>query len=341
MSEEFKPKLQILVPQYKETEEIIKPLLDSIAIQQRIDLKNDISVIIVNDGSDVILSQDFLRKYPYRIDYILNEHLGVSAARNEALDYATADYVMFCDADDMFYITHAIWIILDDLKKEPADIINSVFYEEVFYIDQNFAKLIKHEQDRTFVHGKIYRRQYLVDNDIRWNEKLHIHEDLFFNTLAMVLTKDIRFQDIPFYLWRYRKDSVCRDDPEYLIKTYPNLIESNYELLKEFLKRDQTDAAIQIANFVTLDTYYSMQLPLWHTKENVEYRAAAEKEFAKLFNEYGYLFHKASLDLRRKTASGIRERTVKSGMVMELVSFADWIDYIVKLGNEQENENGE
>ena len=94
-------KLQILVPQYKETEYIIKPLLDSVEIQQNVDLKNDVGVIIVNDGTDTHLSRDFLDGYTFHIDYYLHEHKGVSATRNACLDYATADYVMFCDADDM------------------------------------------------------------------------------------------------------------------------------------------------------------------------------------------------------------------------------------------------
>ena len=49
-------KLQILIPQYQETDEIIKPLLDSIEIQQNVDLKRDVGVVIVNDGTDVRLS---------------------------------------------------------------------------------------------------------------------------------------------------------------------------------------------------------------------------------------------------------------------------------------------
>ena len=52
-------KLQILVPQYQETEDIIKPLLDSIEVQQNVDLKNDVGVIIVNDGTEVHLSEEF------------------------------------------------------------------------------------------------------------------------------------------------------------------------------------------------------------------------------------------------------------------------------------------
>ena len=60
-------KLQLLVPQYKETEEIVKPLLDSLAIQQGIDL-NEVGVIICNDGSDVRLSKSFLNSYPLKLN---------------------------------------------------------------------------------------------------------------------------------------------------------------------------------------------------------------------------------------------------------------------------------
>ena len=94
-------KLQILIPQYNETDEIIKPLLDSIAIQQNVDF-NEIGVIIVNDGSGILLSDKLLMKYPFKIEYYIEAHRGVSATRNACLDHATAEYVMFCDADDMF-----------------------------------------------------------------------------------------------------------------------------------------------------------------------------------------------------------------------------------------------
>lgn len=50
-------KLQILIPQYKEPDEIVKPLLDSIALQQCVDF-GEIGVIICNDGTDVHLSDE-------------------------------------------------------------------------------------------------------------------------------------------------------------------------------------------------------------------------------------------------------------------------------------------
>ena len=66
-------KLDILVPQYKETDEIVKPLLDSIAVQQSVDF-NEIGVIICNDGTDVRLSDELLHSYPFEIEYHLCEH---------------------------------------------------------------------------------------------------------------------------------------------------------------------------------------------------------------------------------------------------------------------------
>ena len=61
-------KLQILIPQWNETDKEVKPLLDSIAIQQNVDF-DEVGVIIVNDGSDTFLSDEFLNSYPFKIDY--------------------------------------------------------------------------------------------------------------------------------------------------------------------------------------------------------------------------------------------------------------------------------
>ena len=124
-------KLQILVPQYKETDEIIKPLLDSILVQQNVDLENDVGVIITNDGTDVKLSDKLLNSYPFKIGYYQNEHAGVSATRNYCLDKATADYVMFCDADDMFFNACGLYIVFREIDKLGGfDGLVSAFLEE-------------------------------------------------------------------------------------------------------------------------------------------------------------------------------------------------------------------
>ena len=178
-------KLQILIPQYKESDDIIKPLLDSIALQQNVDF-SEIGVIICNDGSDVHLSDELLQSYNYKIEYYLCEHNGVSATRNACLDHATADYVMFCDADDMFYNMCGLWIIFREIEI-GFDSLTSAFIEETKFspiVKTKETIYINHEMDSTFVHGKVHRRKYLIDKKIRWNNNLTIHEDSYFNILC-------------------------------------------------------------------------------------------------------------------------------------------------------------
>jgi glycosyltransferase involved in cell wall biosynthesis len=116
-------KFQILIPHYKEKIEEITPLLDSIAIQQNVDF-NEIGVIICNDGTDVRLN---FKDYPFKIDFFEEPHRGVSGTRNACLDHATADYVMFCDADDMFCHVCGLYIIFREIDNGGFDSLISVF----------------------------------------------------------------------------------------------------------------------------------------------------------------------------------------------------------------------
>ena len=264
-------KIQFLVPQYKETEEIIKPLLDSIALQQNVDF-NEIGVIITNDGTDVKLSEEFLSSYPYDIEYYRNVHKGVSATRNACLDKATAEYVMFCDADDMFYNMCGLWILFREMQNGGFDSLVSVFIEETRMADTKEIIYINRNIDSTFVHGKVHRRQYLLDQNIRWNENLTIHEDSYFNCLCQKLSNNVKYCQTPFYLWKWRDESVCRSDFKYILKTYNNMLDSNTALVNELLKREHYQDAQFYATAMIYDAYFTMNKNEWINQENKEYR---------------------------------------------------------------------
>ena len=70
--------LDIIIPHYKEPWETCKYLFDTIATQRGIDFK-DIRALVVNDG-DCILSESAFCDYPYKVEYLVKEHGGVSAA---------------------------------------------------------------------------------------------------------------------------------------------------------------------------------------------------------------------------------------------------------------------
>ena len=322
-------KLQILIPQYKETEEIIKPLLDSIEIQQNVDLKNDVGVIIVNDGTDVHLSREFLNKYTYHIDYYLNEHAGVSATRNACLDHATADYVMFCDADDMFYNACGLYIIFREIEIGGFDSLVSAFIEESRHPETKEVVYINHDMDSTFVHGKIHRRQYLIDKNIRWNPKLTIHEDSYFNCLCQKLAGELKYSQTPFYLWKWRDASVCRHDPKYILKTYNNMLDSNEALIDELLRRAKFEDAQFYATAMIFDAYFTMNKSEWIDQENKEYRRATESRFKQYYLKYNNLYDSISEEVKFQIVSGVKNRMYAEGLLMEKITFEDWIKHII------------
>ena len=323
-------KLQILVPQYKETNEVIKPLLDSIEVQQNVDLKNDVGVIIVNDGTDIHLTREFLDKYSYNIEYYFNEHKGVSATRNACLDYATADYVMFCDADDMFYNACGLYIVFREMANGGFDSLVSAFIEETRIPQTNQVAYINHDMDSTFVHGKVHRRQYLIDNEIRWNEKLTIHEDSYFNCLCQKLAGELKYSQTSFYLWRWRDDSVCRSDFKYILKTYNNMLDSNEALVDEMLRRGRQQDAQFYATSMIFDAYFTMNKKEWINQENKKYRSATEKRFKQYYLKFKHLFNSISEEAKTQIIVTIKNRMYTEGLLMESITFEDWIKHILK-----------
>ena len=324
-------KLQILIPQYKETEEIIKPLLDSIEVQQNVDLKNDVGVIIVNDGTDVHLSQELFNRYSFKIDYYLNEHGGVSATRNACLDHATADYVMFCDADDMFYNACGLYIVFREIENGGFDSLVSAFIEESRDFDTKDPIYINHDMDSTFVHGKVHRRKYLLKNKIRWNDALTIHEDSYFNCLCQRLATELKYSQTSFYLWRWRDDSVCRHDPKYILKTYNNMLDSNDALVDQFLNRDRKDDAMFYAVNMIYDAYFTMNKDEWLNQDNKDYRYATERRFKEYWLKHKDLHDSIPQDIKTQIIMGIKNRMYAEGMVLETQTFNEWIKQVEEM----------
>ena len=324
-------RLQILVTHYRESEEVIKPLLDSIAIQQNVDF-DAIGVIICHDGEDIpLFDWAWLNEYPFDIEQVAIKHGGVSAARNGALDAAEAEYVMWCDSDDMFFNACGLWVFFRDEKDNEFDAFVSTFLEETRAADTGNTVYLIHSDDTTFVHGKIYRRQYLVDNNIRWNDALTVHEDSYFNTLALTLAENAHSCPTAFYLWKWRDDSICRHDPKYMLKTYRNLIESEDALIMEFRRRDKTEKEKLFVTSGIFDAYYTMNKPDWVNQENKEYRDSTERRFAAYYRKYKNVWESVGLREKMAISNRVRAKSVYEGMGMETITIEDWLRHIEAL----------
>lgn len=97
------PKFSVVMPVYN-VEKYISNAIKSI-VNQTIGFEKNIQLIIVNDGStdnSTQICKKYKKKYPNNIIYIEQKNSGVSAARNNGLNYATGQYINFFDSDDIW-----------------------------------------------------------------------------------------------------------------------------------------------------------------------------------------------------------------------------------------------
>jgi cellulose synthase/poly-beta-1,6-N-acetylglucosamine synthase-like glycosyltransferase len=262
-------KIQFLVPQYKENEETISFLLDSIETQLHID-KKDMGVIICSDGGEYILDQKFLDKYSYDIEYVICEHRGVSATRNSALILSDAEYVMFCDADDGFVSNIGVYSLIRSLDLNPK----SEMLSSKIFIEDNvngYPEFIVGDHNNTFVHGKVFRRDFLISHELFFDERLKIHEDSYFCNIINFYAKNKSYNNNAFYCWRKNPNSVSNQE-YYFVKTMWRLLLTNNSLVnlmktinieKERISESVVDVVLQL--------YCEMQNDEWYLKEHKEY----------------------------------------------------------------------
>lgn len=334
----------ILVPHYNEPIEVCKPLLDSIAIQQNIDM-NEIEVVICDDGPDaVLLPDEFLKSYPYDIQYHREPKGGVSQMRNKAFEYSTGEYVTWADIDDCYYTCLALWFVKRETQTPMQvpingvpttvngfDALYSVFLEEGRNPETGETYFIDRKDGFQFVHGKIFKRDFIVNNNIHFFPECVIHEDNVLNAEVQACTQNIKWCPVPFYLWKWRDNSVCRRDPLYIKKTYPDLIKSSDCLIGWLVNKSKFDKARECIVSITLDSYYTFCHPSWKEINTKEYRDTAEKKFSEYFKKWEYLWNEAPDQMKMQISSGIRQREVIQGMEMETETLNHYIERMKNL----------
>lgn len=316
--------LQLLIPQYNETEQIIKPLLDSIAIQQGISFA-DISIIIGNDGSDTLLSMDFLNQYPYAIQYLAFPHTGLAGCRQALFDHSAADYIMYCDADDMFNSNTAIWRIFQELPKAPSIIVCD-------FLEEQPPIYIPHENDCVFVHGKVYNRNFLLKNEIVWHPDINEHQDSCYTVLALTcagIDKVIAVH-LPLYIWKWRKDSISHRNTLHSVRTWCSMLTSYDHLIEDCLLRGFGREARYYFYYTLCSTYYEQGHATWQEEEAQSYIAPTRQRLRALIQKYHIFFNYLTDNDKTNASEATYKLALKKGAIrQDLPPFDIWLNDII------------
>lgn len=279
-------KFSVVVPIYN-VEKYIGEMIESL---QKQTLK-DIEIILVDDGSpdnSGVICDKFASR-DERIKVIHKKNGGVSAARNDGLDIAQGEYIIFCDSDD--------WLPLDALEKlynegmrTDADIVIGEVYQSEAGNDKmsrcylrNFTskdpgfirKLIQADMYKTycpmphpvgpaFGYGgpwnKAVKLSLIKENDIKFDVRVKgIFDDIIYTAHILANAKKVSYIQEPVYYYRIIPTSITR--------TYKaNALEINEAIFnswKEFIGRygqdgfyDKTFYAVVIRRFVEILPVY-------------------------------------------------------------------------------------
>ena len=208
-------KVSIILPVYN-AEKYIKDTIYSV-LNQTI---KDIELIIIDDGS-VDNSYNIckeIQKIDTRIVLKKIENNGVSNARNYGIKIAKGKYLMFIDADDQ-YDCNIVRKMLSSIENSDLSVCN---FKEIRQNGKIKSKKIKYKKNISkenslminflqkndlfnVVWNKIYKKDIIIKNNIEFNTKISIAEDLEFNLKYIEEVNDIEYINESLYMYRISK----------------------------------------------------------------------------------------------------------------------------------------
>lgn len=209
-------KYSFIVPCYNGEKYIVK-CLDSILKQT----SNNYEVIVINDGS-TDNSINIINKYKNdkKIVIINQNNMGLSLTRNNGINKAKGEYLIFVDCDD--YIQNDFLKTIDknlndeDMLKigytlvydNKEEVINNISFESNG--EQAFKKLIDSRLMFEMAALYIIKKDYMIDNNYYF-EKNKYHEDLGLIPYMIINAKKV--QSIPYsgYMYVQTNNSITRN----------------------------------------------------------------------------------------------------------------------------------
>lgn len=250
-----KLKFSIIIAVYN-VEEYVEESIQSV-INQTLDFKKNIEIILVDDGStdnSSKICKEYVEKYPQNIKYIYKKNGGASSARNLGIKNARGEYYNFLDSDDLLHEA-ALEKVYDFFNKhQEVDMVTlpivCIEKEQGLYHRYikfgNKSKVIdleKSPRHYIFSSAASFYKSTVFEN-AEFSTNLKMAEDLFFNTKLYLKNHKFGFispnEAVYYYRKRFSNNSITNKN-EYTENWLIDTLEYLYkELLQEANKEHKT-----------------------------------------------------------------------------------------------------
>lgn len=204
-----KNRIDVIIPAYKAQKTILRTL-SSIAEQT---ILPDVDVTIVNDACPNGNYTEFVKMFkPYMNikEISLAENGGPGVARQFGIDNTEDEFFTCMDADDTLCGATALEILREGISIDPVVKCCSASFMQ---LGDTLQTMVGHQNDMVWMFGKIYRRDFINQYKIRFNDT-RANEDTGFNTIVKLLCdnqmEQVRFITECVYYWHNKTDSITR-----------------------------------------------------------------------------------------------------------------------------------
>ncbi|WP_318630210.1 glycosyltransferase family 2 protein [Limosilactobacillus reuteri] len=300
--------ISIIVPVYNK-ENYIGGLIK----QLRKQTYKDFEVIFVDDGSSDS-SYETALKYTRENNNTFvykQENSGVSVARNKGIEKAKGEWISFLDPDDS---------ITDDYLEEllrvsdQCDIVccccyaydndgkylNDFFNKDRVFEGDNKVDLFRQLLDDTYCRdkevytaigvpwGKLYKKDFIIDNNLRFNDKLKRQQDNIFNMHAFYKATRIKYINKALYYYQIEhvKDYYKSKFDKYALINAEELQKERYDF---FIKEGHFDDKLtqKIFNDETISVLIgAFNKSLMNKENNFSYREKKKNYSNVIENDY-------------------------------------------------------
>ncbi len=256
------------------------------AVDSILSVKENIEIIIVNDGSkdDTLkIARDYEKKYPDIIKVIDKENGGHGSGVNAGLKVATGKYFKVVDSDD-WVDSKSLKKVMDTLKKIDVDlmVVNYVYEKEGKQKEIKYGNILPENTIFTWdqvgkfgaskyllMHSVIYRTKLL--KDIKLQLPLHtFYVDNIYVYYPLKFVKTIYYLNVPFYRYFIGRDDQSVNE-KIMIERIDQQIKVNKMMLDFFDPLEISNKNLRKYLIHYLDIMFAVStilLKISKTKEN-------------------------------------------------------------------------